>query len=80
MDKEGKDDFTFAKLSDLNLHVTFRMSGITRLWWTNLLTECIVQIWKASESLTVLRRYSRTPTLGSKVFNPSTPSACLRAR
>ena len=25
MDKDSRDDFTFAKLSDLNLPVTFRM-------------------------------------------------------
>jgi hypothetical protein len=28
MDKDNKDDFTFAKLSDLKLPVTFRMYGI----------------------------------------------------
>jgi hypothetical protein len=27
MDKDNKEDFTFAKLSDLNLPVTFRMYG-----------------------------------------------------
>jgi phosphatidylinositol 3-kinase len=27
MDKDNKDDFTFAKLSDLKLPVTFRMYG-----------------------------------------------------
>jgi phosphatidylinositol 3-kinase len=33
MDKDNKDDFTFAKLSDLNLPVTFRMyvDGQTKL-------------------------------------------------
>ena len=27
MDKDNRDDFTFAKLSDLKLPVTFRMYG-----------------------------------------------------
>ena len=29
MDKDSRDDFTFAKLSDLKLPVTFRMYGNT---------------------------------------------------
>jgi hypothetical protein len=28
MDKDNKEDFTFAKLSDLNLPVTFRMYDV----------------------------------------------------
>ena len=31
MDKDNRDDFTFAKLSDLKLPVTFRMSVRTLL-------------------------------------------------
>ena len=29
MDKDNRDDFTFAKLSDLNLPVTLRMSAVS---------------------------------------------------
>ncbi|KAL1751342.1 kinase-like domain-containing protein [Schizophyllum commune] len=41
MDKEGKDDFTFAKLSDLNLHVTFRISNLEGIRKPHSLTEIL---------------------------------------
>ncbi len=39
MDKDNRDDFTFAKLSDLKMPVTFRMCLFfqpSRFWWRKL--------------------------------------------
>ncbi|TRM64867.1 kinase-like domain-containing protein [Schizophyllum amplum] len=41
MDKDGKDDFTFAKLSDLNLHVTFRISNLEGIRKPHSFTEIL---------------------------------------
>jgi len=42
MDKDNRDDFTFAKLSDLKLAITFRMYALTSHSSSHLPTLIIV--------------------------------------
>ena len=44
MDKDNRDDFTFAKLSDLKLPVTFRMFVHQLLDWRLLTQHCRSQL------------------------------------
>ena len=71
MDKDNRDDFTFAKLSDLKMPVTFRMYISYALVSTRPAQENYATdpSWKGYVSHTLSQRYWRSPSCAFMEFS-----------
>lgn len=70
MDKGSREDFTFAKLSDLKLPVTFRMSAASE----PCIRTCLMNLdpsSRATDNQSHTLNFLRTQTSDSMVYNPS---------